>query len=717
MLLVLAMLMTMFAGLGVASAADMYAVSSVPTIDKGEKVKLGTIVVTAYNLEEGVEEGFIVKLPEDFVITRIGTVDVVSGVYGIDGISKLADITVTKPESANFKAEVYGTAQKNRVRVAVTPDTNVEELKFNLGLSVTAPAGLPSEIYANIAKQPASLFSDGAVLVARSGAGAVEVIANDPVSFGSKAENVTISVRVNTNDAFDSLSFKLPAGFTWDAKPMLRKGDSTVTSLELKDSERTAKFESTEANPVGMGIWTLMGKVAVDESRAKYGDVVVSLSGSNVKPSSITIGTYADYGVEVEASEAPTVLAGLTEVETADIIIKETAAGSLVDGRSVYLTLPNGVRWVYGDNEKLELDKIDNTGSANVDGDITVYTNKKEMAKLVIKNVKNEGTAKKGSITIKKPQIEIAPDFVGDIKVQVTGSAGVEGEVKIAEVIAPVTVKADVTDVKIGLQAQAGGNIVITEAKAEALNATATETDKDGKDYYVDAFLTLRAPQNVQWAKLPTVKVVEGDLEIGTVTRVDNNRELSIRIKESSTEASKIEISDVAWTVDRTVPEGDMKVNVAGNSLVQVDFTNRTNVVSFVAANVVTPAPGETVGSGEFRIGSNIYYVGGTAKVMDVAPYIKDSRTYVPMRYLGEILGAEVVWDDAARTVTLTRGDDVVVFTIGSESYTVNGEALAADVAPEIVNDRTMLPARFVAEAFGAVVGWDATTQTVLIQK
>ncbi len=102
---------------------------------------------------------------------------------------------------------------------------------------------------------------------------------------------------------------------------------------------------------------------------------------------------------------------------------------------------------------------------------------------------------------------------------------------------------------------------------------------------------------------------------------------------------------------------------------------------------------------------------------MDAAPYIKNDRTYVPMRYVAETIGAEVVWDDAARTVTLTRGEDVVVFTIGSPSYTVNGETMTADVAPEISNSRTMLPARYVAEAFGAVVGWDPATSTVLIQK
>ena len=101
---------------------------------------------------------------------------------------------------------------------------------------------------------------------------------------------------------------------------------------------------------------------------------------------------------------------------------------------------------------------------------------------------------------------------------------------------------------------------------------------------------------------------------------------------------------------------------------------------------------------------------------MDVAPYVKNNRTYVPMRYLGEILGAEVVWDDAARTATLTRDDTVVVFTIGSTNYTINGESKTADVAPEISNNRTMLPARYVAEAFGATVGWDAATRTVLVQ-
>jgi hypothetical protein len=720
LILVLAMLMTMFAGLGTASAADMYAVSSVQSVTDGTGQKLGTIVVTATNLEVGQQEAFVLKLPADFAIEKIGAKTVAQDVYGILGIAiDLETITASKiePTSASATIKAFSTGQANRIKVVVVPLANIEELRFNLGLTAKVPSGAPSDVYATLVKEPGSLFADGAVLVATTGAGAIEVLANDPVSFGSASKDVSISVRVNTNDAFKSLSLKLPAGFEWDGKPALvNPGIGNVASNDLSDSGRTAKFESTTANPVTKGLWTVKGKVKVDESRAKFGDVVVSLSGNNVKPASVTIGSYSDYGIEVEASDVPTVLAGRTEVEIADISIEELAAGSLVDGRSVYLTLPGGVRWVFDSNNVLKTGDIKNSGSAKPNGDITVYSNKKEMAKLVIDN---SATSKsKGNITIKDAQVEIAPDYVGDIVVKVSGSAGVEGEVKVGEVLAPITVEADVTDIIIGSQAQAGGNIMITEAKAEALETTGPGVDSSGKAISnAEGYLTLTAPEGVKWAKVPTVEVVEGDVEIGDVTRTNNNRTLSFRIKESSTVASKIEVSDISWTVDRTVPEGDMKVTVAGNSVVKAVFTNRTSVTSFVAASVVTPAPGETVGNGEFKIGSNIYYVGGVAKVMDVAPYIKGDRTYVPMRYLGEILGAEVVWDDAARTVTLTKGDTTVVFTIGSTTYTVNGEAKTADVAPEIANDRTMLPARFVAEAFGATVGWDAATQTVLIQQ
>ncbi|NLE90553.1 MAG: copper amine oxidase N-terminal domain-containing protein, partial [Dehalococcoidales bacterium] len=101
---------------------------------------------------------------------------------------------------------------------------------------------------------------------------------------------------------------------------------------------------------------------------------------------------------------------------------------------------------------------------------------------------------------------------------------------------------------------------------------------------------------------------------------------------------------------------------------------------------------------------------------MDVAPYIKDDRTYLPIRYVGYALGIadhNILWDDASKTATLIQGDKVVQVKIGSTTMMVNGVAIAMDVAPEITSDRTMLPFRFIGQAFGADFAWDDATKTV----
>ena len=122
-----------------------------------------------------------------------------------------------------------------------------------------------------------------------------------------------------------------------------------------------------------------------------------------------------------------------------------------------------------------------------------------------------------------------------------------------------------------------------------------------------------------------------------------------------------------------------------------------------------------TIGSNDFVVNNEV------VSVEDAAPYIANDRTYVPFRALGEALGAEVVWDNDARTVTYTLGSTEVVMTIGEKTYTVNGEEKTMDVAPEITNDRTYVPVRFVGEALGfkvtALSAADGTTASVVFQK
>ena len=122
-----------------------------------------------------------------------------------------------------------------------------------------------------------------------------------------------------------------------------------------------------------------------------------------------------------------------------------------------------------------------------------------------------------------------------------------------------------------------------------------------------------------------------------------------------------------------------------------------------------------TIGSSDMVVNNQV------VAMEDAAPYVANDRTYVPFRALGEALGAEVEWDNDARTVTYTLGKTEVVMTIGETTYTVNGEEQTMDVAPEISGDRTYVPVRFVGEALGfkvtALYAADGTTASVVFQK
>lgn len=106
-------------------------------------------------------------------------------------------------------------------------------------------------------------------------------------------------------------------------------------------------------------------------------------------------------------------------------------------------------------------------------------------------------------------------------------------------------------------------------------------------------------------------------------------------------------------------------------------------------------------------------------KTMDVAPYIKEDRTYVPVRYLAYSLGVAedgVTWDGDARRVGISKDDTDIALVIGSPVMLVNQKPVRMDVSPEITNDRTFLPARWVAEALGAEVEWDDTNKQAIIK-
>ncbi len=98
----------------------------------------------------------------------------------------------------------------------------------------------------------------------------------------------------------------------------------------------------------------------------------------------------------------------------------------------------------------------------------------------------------------------------------------------------------------------------------------------------------------------------------------------------------------------------------------------------------------------------------------DIQPFLDTSgRVQVPIRFLTEALKGSVTWDGATRKVTMARGCTTVEMTIGKKEYTIFGLKKKLDTTPMLRNGRTTVPLRFVAEAFGAEVSWDAATHTV----
>jgi len=105
----------------------------------------------------------------------------------------------------------------------------------------------------------------------------------------------------------------------------------------------------------------------------------------------------------------------------------------------------------------------------------------------------------------------------------------------------------------------------------------------------------------------------------------------------------------------------------------------------------------------------------GNQLEFDVPPQIINNRTMVPMRLIFEALGAVVEWDGATQTVTAVRDNTIVIMKIDNQIMFVDDHEITIDTSPSLINGRTLVPVRAVAEGLGTEVDWDTSTRTVII--
>ncbi|MDO5479849.1 MAG: copper amine oxidase N-terminal domain-containing protein [Clostridia bacterium] len=259
------------------------------------------------------------------------------------------------------------------------------------------------------------------------------------------------------------------------------------------------------------------------------------------------------------------------------------------------------------------------------------------------------------------------------------------------------------------------GTTVIKEGEATIATITYTSIQDD-----VDAEGNLTATVNV---KKRTGSVSSSDAPTtGGSTGSTTTKEPEATVKDDVVTVPK-DYKEDKVTVSYKAPE-----NVVADTIVVVDANGEVIEVEYDAEKgTITFPAGE---AGEYTIEAateeevmiltideHDAHVFGDEKTNDVAPKIVNDRTMLPARFVAEHLGASVAWDEAARKVTITKDDIVIEITIDAETAVVNGKEVKLDAPAFIENDRTYTPIRFISENLGAKVFWNGETEKVTIVK
>ena len=347
-----------------------------------------------------------------------------------------------------------------------------------------------------------------------------------------------------------------------------------------------------------------------------------------------------------------------------------------------------------------------------------------------------------GNYVIEGPALKYEGDYTFQVSLKngayATGSVTVkkfDTPVAIQFVKAPTTVALGAADFDVApygiVAVDANGVTKTVAANSYSVNGKAVlNYDVDGldvkgdKDDYIGTKISVLAVykyNNKTFTAVNEITVVDSAATVvynATTAEVGINNTLTASIVDAN--GKKVELDGA--TVEVIVLEKPENAVVTANALynndkdlVYVTFLAsvageyKVQTIATVAGKYVSGIETITVGGGEgtfkdvvvMSIGAAKVVVNSDVKDIAAAPIIKDGRTFVPFRALAEAFGANVEWVEASQSVVAELNGVKVVMVIGANEYTVNGVAKTADVAPFINGASTMVPVRFVAEAFG----------------
>ncbi|MGI6685460.1 MAG: stalk domain-containing protein [Bacillota bacterium] len=140
-------------------------------------------------------------------------------------------------------------------------------------------------------------------------------------------------------------------------------------------------------------------------------------------------------------------------------------------------------------------------------------------------------------------------------------------------------------------------------------------------------------------------------------------------------------------------------------------------ICSYILLVSGTAAAGGRTGQISLTIGKEQALVGNQPVVLDAVPMIENGRTMVPLRFIGEALGAVVDWDAKSKQITVRQGQENTKLWVGKATAEVNGKIHNLDTPPKVIKGRTLVPLRFISEAFGYLVDYQDKSKMITIKR
>lgn len=195
-------------------------------------------------------------------------------------------------------------------------------------------------------------------------------------------------------------------------------------------------------------------------------------------------------------------------------------------------------------------------------------------------------------------------------------------------------------------------------------------------------------------------------------------RVTQIRAEMSATPLEDLKAGDMCLLVTST--DAFAKIRIDKITPSKVEFSYVLEAQQLTQQQPVKPQNGGTTQNQQadgiqLQIGSATAMVNGKKVPLDVSPEIINGSTMVPLRFIGEAIGAKVAWDGAERKITLTLKQDTLILWIGQIKALVNGKEVLMNTPAQIIDDTTMVPLRFVSENLKQQVSYEVSSQKITI--